>query len=100
MVIVGGTFEVEPSQRESFLAGRMDVMRASRAEPGCLEYTFAADPLDASHVVLFERWASQEDLDAHLAAMRGAPRKPEPDVVPISSVITIYDVSGERRLGG
>ena len=38
-----------------------------RDEAGCLEYTFAADPLEADRVVLFERWASQDALDAHLA---------------------------------
>ena len=44
MVIVGGAFEVEPDQREEFLAGRHDAMRRSRAESGCLEYTLSADP--------------------------------------------------------
>ena len=74
------------------------MMRTSRAEQGCLEYTFAADPLDSGRVVLFERWESQEALDAHLAAQRSGPRSSDTDVVPITSTITIYDVSGERRL--
>ncbi|MEP7115769.1 MAG: putative quinol monooxygenase [Ilumatobacteraceae bacterium] len=99
MVIVGGAFEVEPSQRERFLASRIDMMRTSRGEPGCLEYTFAADPIDAGKVVLFERWASQGDLDAHLAAMRANPPTLDASVAATSSSITIYDVSGERRLG-
>ena len=99
MVVVGGTFAVHPNERESFLASRVDMMRASRAEAGCLEYTFAADPLEPGRVVLFERWESQADLDAHLAAMRANPPKLEPDITPISSAITIYEISGERRLG-
>jgi quinol monooxygenase YgiN len=49
--------------------------------------------------VLYERWESQEALDAHLAAMRAAPRSSVDDVVPIASSIVIYDVTGERRLG-
>lgn len=98
MVIVGGTFEVDPSQREQFLAGRHAMMHTSRAEQGCLEYTFAADPLDSGRVVLFERWESQEALDAHLAAQRSGPQSPDIDVAPITSTITIYDVVGERRL--
>ena len=44
-------------------------MRTSRGEDGCLEYTFAADPLEADRVILFERWESQAALDAHLAAL-------------------------------
>ena len=34
MVIVAGSFEIKPEDREEFLAGRLDSMRASRAEPG------------------------------------------------------------------
>jgi quinol monooxygenase YgiN len=98
MVIVGGTFEFDPNQREAFLASRFEMMRSSRDEPGCLEYTFAADPIDSGRVVLYERWASQEDLDAHLVALRAKP--PATDaVVPIRSSVVIYEVSGERRLG-
>lgn len=90
---------MDPSEREQFLAGREDMMRASRAEDGCLEYTYAADPIDPRRVVLFERWASQEALDAHIAAMRAAPRPTAPGIVPISSSIIFYDVSGERPFG-
>ena len=71
MVIVGGEFEVDPAQRDAFLAEREAMMRTSRAEDGCLEYTFAADPLADDRVILFERWESQAALDAHLAATLG-----------------------------
>ncbi len=99
MVIVGGTFEVEPDQREEFLADRHDMMRKSRAEPGCLEYTFSADPIDPSRVVLFERWASQESLDSHLSALRAVPESPMIEVRPKTVSIVIYEVAGERALG-
>jgi len=99
VVIVGGTFEVDPDQREQFIAGRAVLMRSSRAEQGCLEYTFCADPIDPARVVLYERWASQADLDAHLAALRATPPVIEPNVEAVSSSITIYDVSGEHQLG-
>ena len=98
MVIVGGTFEFDPDKRDRFLASRAEMMRVSRAEPGCLEYTFSADPLDAGRVVLFERWTDQDALDAHLVVRRANPEPPETAVAPISSSIVIYDVSRERRL--
>jgi quinol monooxygenase YgiN len=100
VVIVAGTFEVEPEQRDAFLTGKFDRMRASRVERGCLEYTFSADPLDPGRVLLFERWASQEDLDAHLAVPPAPPVSPETEVVPKSVSILVYDVTGERPLGG
>ena len=74
------------------------MMRTSRGEPGCIEYTFAADPLDPSRVVLFEKWEDQASLDAHIAAQRAAPRPTTPGIKPISSSITLYDVAGERPL--
>jgi quinol monooxygenase YgiN len=99
VVIVGGSFEVDPEKRAEFLARRHDTMRKSRAEPGCLEYTFSADPLDPSRVVLFERWMSQEALDAHLSALRAEPEPSRTEVAPKTTTIVIYDVVGERSLG-
>lgn len=99
MVIVGGSFEIKADERDEFLAGRLEGMRASRSEPGCLEYTMSADPIDPGRVVLFERWADQASLDAHLAAMGSAPPPTGRAVAPTSATITIYDVAGERPLG-
>jgi len=98
MVIVGGWFEVDPGERDAFLAARADSVRRSRAEPGCLEYVVAPDPVEPGRVVLFERWESQAALDAHLAAMRNAPQPESPAVEPKSRSIVVYDVSGERPL--
>jgi len=100
MVIVAGSFEIKPDEREEFLAGRLDSMRASRSEPGCLEYTMSADPIDPGRVVLFERWEDQAALDAHLAAMGNAPPPSGRAVAPTSASITVYDIAGERPLGG
>jgi quinol monooxygenase YgiN len=99
VVIVAGVFAIDPDQREAFLASRMDRMRTSRAERGCLEYTFSADPLDPGRVLLYERWASQEDLDAHLA-VPARPVSAGADVAPTATSIMVYDVSRERPLGG
>ena len=70
MLIVAGSFAVEPEQRDAFLAGRLDAMRATRDEPGCLEYVMSADPIDPSRVVLFERWADQAAFDGHMVAVQ------------------------------
>jgi quinol monooxygenase YgiN len=100
VIIVGGTFEVDPDQREAFLAQRHEVMRRSRAEAGCLDYTFAADPLEPGRVILFERWESQEHLDAHLVALRAARPAPSGDEVTASkTTVILYDVAAEQALG-
>ena len=41
MVIVGGAFEFDPELRDKFIESRGDMIRTSRGEAGCIEYTFA-----------------------------------------------------------
>lgn len=100
MIIVAGAIEVHPAERDAYLASRFEVMGRSRGEEGCLEYCFCADPIDKARVVLFERWASKEALDAHVAALRAGPTPPPDAVQPRASSIVVYDVTGERSLGG
>ena len=95
MIVVGGWFEVDPSERDAFVAERADAMLRSRAERGCIEYVIAADPVDPGRAVLFERWASQTDLDAHAAAFV---QSDGPSVAPTAVSIRVYDVTGERPL--
>jgi len=90
MIIVGGTFEVDPSQRERFVADRHELMRTSRAEQGCITYAFCADPIEPGRVLLFERWETQADLNAHLEGM-GANPPVTGDVAPSSVSVVFYD---------
>lgn len=99
MVIVGGWFEVDPDQRDAFVAQRIESMRRSRADHGCIEYVIAADPVDPGRAVLYERWESQTDLDAHGARMRAeAATADAASVTPTAVSIMVYDVTGERSL--
>ncbi|MBM3693692.1 MAG: antibiotic biosynthesis monooxygenase, partial [Actinobacteria bacterium] len=98
MVIVAGHFVVDPADQAAFVAGREEAMRRTRTEPGCLEYVMAADPVDPSRVVLYERWADQAALDVHLALLAsGGSRATGP--APLGVEVRVYDVAGERTLG-
>lgn len=70
MIIVAGTFDVAPGDRDEFLAIRRDLQLYSRTEPGCIEYVFSADSIDPGRVRLFELWQDQASLDAHGEALR------------------------------
>ena len=101
MIIVGGAFEVEPSERDAFVASRLDAMRASRAEAGNLEYVIAPDPVDPGRVVLYERWEDQAALDTHLANLRsggGSGGSGGAAVAPTSASIVVYDASESSRI--
>lgn len=69
MIVVLVTFEVEPHDRESFVASRRDQVQRSLAESGNLEYALSYDAADDRIVRLTERWESRDALDAHLAAI-------------------------------
>lgn len=97
MLIVAGHFDIDPSQRDEFLVARSASMQSSRAEGGCLEYVMSADPIDPTRVVLFERWADQASLDAHMAGLATAPRSGGP--APTGFSVKIYDIAGERAFG-
>jgi quinol monooxygenase YgiN len=97
MLIVAGHFEVDPADRDAFLAGRVEAMRSTRTEAGCLEYVMSADPLDPTRVMLFERWADQAAFDAHMAGVANAPKSNGP--APKGFSVKIFDIAGERSFG-
>ncbi|MET0143216.1 MAG: antibiotic biosynthesis monooxygenase [Ilumatobacteraceae bacterium] len=102
MLIVAGVFQVDPDRRDEFIRGRAPAMEASRAEPGCLEYVFAPDPIVPGRVVLLERWTDEASLADHIAALRLARKDaaPSADEVPVlSSEILKYEVGAVAPLG-
>ncbi len=63
MIVIEGTF------RAPDVAAALPVMLgmiiSSRAEPGCLEYAYALDVMDATLIRVTEKWESREALEAH-----------------------------------
>jgi len=104
-VIVQGTFRVAAEARAAFLAESVEAMIGSRAEPGCLEYVLAADPVEADRVILSERWASPAALAEHLRVLgerRRAAAESRPaaaGVTVLSRDVAIYEVVSSRILG-
>ncbi len=74
--IIAGWLDYGPN-RDKVLEHFTVVAAASRDEPGCLDYTVCADPENPGQVVVFERWADEDDLiehfkTPHIAAFREA----------------------------
>jgi quinol monooxygenase YgiN len=72
MLIVAGTFTVDPDRRAEFLESRSEAILTSRQEQGCLQYAMSADSVDPAVVRLFEMWSSRSDLQAHLERIRSS----------------------------
>ena len=65
MLIIGGSFAIDPEKRDQAMAAAREMMAETHKEPGCLAYTFSADLTDPSRFYVFERWESQAALDKH-----------------------------------
>ena len=94
MVIVAGHVTVDPSERESYLEGCINVVVQARAATGCLDFTIAADLVDPGRVNIFERWESR----AAVEAFRGSGPSDEQGAAMLSASVAEYDVADVRPL--
>ena len=65
MIVIEGTVRVAPDRIEAARPAMERMIRASRAEAGCLDYAYSLDLLDPGLVRVTERWESREALAAH-----------------------------------
>jgi quinol monooxygenase YgiN len=65
MIIIAGTVDVDPEQRQAALEAGCPHMQATRAQKGCVDYVWSADLLTPGRIYVYERWESEEDLRAH-----------------------------------
>ena len=92
MIVVAGTIDVAPEQRDAYLESRKEAMLAARGEEGCVDFAFSADLADAGRVRLFEIWESHEALETHLAPMRAA-GNPAGAIPVLDRSVSLYDIS-------
>ncbi|WP_379547435.1 putative quinol monooxygenase [Qipengyuania sp. DSG2-2] len=68
MIQINGTLTMAPgtiANSPETVEAIKTMVAASRAEDGCLDYTFAQDLSDPDSIVIFERWRDKEALAAH-----------------------------------
>jgi quinol monooxygenase YgiN len=94
MIIVAGHLVVEAERREAYLAGCADVVRQARDRPGCLDFSLTADLLEPGWVNIFERWETQEAVEA----FRGSGPSDDQSAEIRDASVSEYDVSAERSL--
>jgi quinol monooxygenase YgiN len=96
MIIVAGHITVEPEQREAYLASCVRVVEQARATAGCLDFAITADLLEPGRVNIFERWASQADVDA----FRGSGPSTDQGAAMRMASVAEYDIAAVRPLFG
>jgi quinol monooxygenase YgiN len=72
VIIVAGWLRVDPAERARYLTVVSPATELARSAPGCLDFTQAADPLEPDRINIYERWASDEQLEAFRALPGGA----------------------------
>lgn len=65
MLLIIGTIRLPPNRFEEARSAMERMISGSRAEAGCLEYSYARDVLDAGLIRVTEVWRDQAALDAH-----------------------------------
>lgn len=66
MIVVSGGAPLQPGTVEWAVKLVEEVQTATRAEAGCISYTFYFGVTDPNALHVFEEWESEEALNSHL----------------------------------
>ena len=100
MIQINGTIKLGRTMDAATQDAIVAMVRASRAEDGCLDYTFARDLADPDTLVLFERWRDRDALAAHGASAHMAEfQKIMAANPPASRELRIYETDDGQPLG-
>jgi quinol monooxygenase YgiN len=98
-VIIAGTVRVPPENLEAFRPHMARMLGASRAEDGCLTYSYAVDVQDPGLIRVFEAWRDQAAVEAHFQAPHMAEWRAAWPALGISDRrLTLYETAAERPL--
>lgn len=96
MIVVVGSFRFPPSIIEGLRPAMGEMVTASRAEEGCVEYTYALDMFDNGLVRVLEKWRDRSALEAHLRTVHIAEWRAQCSALAISErELTGYDTADE-----
>ncbi|MFM5885101.1 MAG: putative quinol monooxygenase [Novosphingobium sp.] len=98
-VAVIGQFRLPPERMAEARAAMARVVTATRAEDGCLAYSYAEDMLDPGLIRVSELWASRAHLAAHFTAPHMARWQEERAALGMTErVVTAYELGAAETL--
>jgi quinol monooxygenase YgiN len=99
MLVIAGTIRVPPANVAALRPHMLAMLAASRAEDGCLVYSYAEDIAEPGLIRVFEAWRDRAALDAHLATDHlAAWRAAWPALGVGERRLTAYDVAAHSDL--
>ena len=101
MLVIAGHVKIDPASRDGAVAASIEMMRETRAEPGCISYTFSEDLEEPGTFRIFEEWVSQEALDAHFSSPHMATFQGVVGSLGVREMeVQRYEISSVGPLGG
>lgn len=98
-LIIAGTVRVPAGNFERFQPHMLEMLTASRAEDGCLTYSYAQDVAEPGLIRIFEAWRDQAALNAHFQTEHMARwRAAWPQFGVSDRRIMAYEIAAERAL--
>ncbi|WP_197422603.1 MULTISPECIES: putative quinol monooxygenase [unclassified Phenylobacterium] len=98
-ILIAGTVRVPRENLEAFRPHMEAMLAASRAEDGCLTYSYAVDVEDPGLIRVFEAWRDEAALQAHFqTAHMAAWRAAWPQFGVSDRRLSLYEVAAERAL--
>jgi quinol monooxygenase YgiN len=98
-LIIAGTVRVPPENLARLKPHMLTMLAASRAEDGCLVYSYGEDVAEPGLIRVFEVWRDQAALDAHARSAHMATwRAAGAELGVADRRLTLYDVAAERPL--
>jgi quinol monooxygenase YgiN len=99
MLLLAGTIRIGAGQRTAALLPLRAMIEATRAEPGCLAYSFAFDVLDDHLVRIFEVFRDEAALAEHRSSPHMAAwRASWPSLGICDRDMSEYRVSSSRKI--
>ncbi len=98
-ILIAGTVRVPPENLAAFKPHMLAMLAASRAEDGCITYSYAEDVAEPGLIRVFEAWRDQAAIDAHFQAPHVADwRAAWPQFGVGDRQLSIYETANERKL--
>ena len=99
MIAVLGHFRLPTDRAEEARAAMARVIEATRAEEGCIAYSYAADALERGLIRVTELWETRDHLAAHFKAPHMARWVEEREALGLfDRQITAYELGAAEEL--
>jgi quinol monooxygenase YgiN len=98
-LIIAGTVRVPPENLGSLKPHMLKMLSASRAEDGCITYSYGEDVAEPGLIRVFEAWRDQAAIEAHFKAAHMAIWRTACAEHGVSDrKLSAYEVASERPL--